>query len=37
MRFDERTSDPINSIWFDCEHETFWGSSSNYGVSFLEA
>ncbi len=25
------TSGPINAIYFDAEHGTFWGASSNYG------
>jgi len=27
----ERTSGPINAIWFDREHRTMWGGSSNHG------
>ncbi len=32
--FAERTSGPINAIWFDREHGTFWGGSSNYGEDY---
>jgi gamma-glutamyltranspeptidase/glutathione hydrolase len=28
------TSGPINAIWFDWEHGTFWGGSSNYGEDY---
>ena len=27
----ERTSGPINAIWFDRNHRTMWGGSSNHG------
>lgn len=27
----ERTSGPINAIWFDRKHRTMWGGSSNHG------
>jgi gamma-glutamyltranspeptidase / glutathione hydrolase len=27
----EKTSGPINAIWFDKEHGTLWGGSSNFG------
>ncbi|MBS1915262.1 MAG: gamma-glutamyltransferase [Bacteroidetes bacterium] len=30
----ERTSGPINAIYFDTKHGTFWGGSSNYGVDY---
>jgi gamma-glutamyltranspeptidase/glutathione hydrolase len=29
--FSSRTSGPINAIWFDREHGTMWGASSNHG------
>ncbi len=29
-----RTSGPINAIWFDWEHGTFWGGSSNHGEDY---
>lgn len=34
MRFDDRTSGPINAIYFDWEHGTFWGGSSNHGEDY---
>jgi len=35
-RLDEapRTSGPINAIWFDWEHGSFWGGSSDYGEDY---
>ncbi len=30
----ERTSGPINAIFFDREHGTFWGGSSDYGEDY---
>lgn len=30
----DRTSGPINAIWFDWEHGTMWGGSSNYGEDY---
>jgi gamma-glutamyltranspeptidase / glutathione hydrolase len=32
--FEPRTSGPINAIYFDREHGTFWGGSSNYGEDY---
>ncbi len=29
-----RTSGPINAIWFDWKHGSFWGGSSNYGEDY---
>jgi gamma-glutamyltranspeptidase/glutathione hydrolase len=29
-----RTSGPINAIWFDRAHGTFWGGSSDYGEDY---
>ena len=29
-----RTSGPINAIWFDREHGTLWGGSSNHGEDY---
>jgi len=29
-----RTSGPINAIYFDNKHNTFWGGSSNYGEDY---
>ena len=34
LTFDDRTSGPINAIWFDREHGTFWGGSSNHGEDY---
>jgi gamma-glutamyltranspeptidase/glutathione hydrolase len=28
------TSGPINAIFFDWKHGTFWGGSSNYGEDY---
>ncbi len=32
--FQERTSGPINAIWFDRKHGTLWGGSSNHGEDY---
>ena len=34
LSFDDRTSGPINAIWFDWKHGTFWGGSSNHGDDY---
>jgi gamma-glutamyltranspeptidase/glutathione hydrolase len=34
LTFDDRTSGPINAIWFDWKHNTFWGGSSNHGDDY---
>jgi gamma-glutamyltranspeptidase/glutathione hydrolase len=38
LTFEERTSGPINAIFFDREHGTFWGGSSHhdedYGIAW---
>lgn len=34
MSFDERTSGPINAIYFDWKHKSFWGGSSNHGEDY---
>jgi gamma-glutamyltranspeptidase/glutathione hydrolase len=34
LRFQERTSGPINAIFFDRAHGSFWGGSSNYGDDY---
>ncbi|MDQ3373896.1 MAG: gamma-glutamyltransferase family protein [Acidobacteriota bacterium] len=34
LTFEERTSGPINAIFFDREHNTMWGGSSNYGEDY---
>ena len=34
LTFEERTSGPINGIFFDREHGSFWGGSSNHGDDY---
>jgi gamma-glutamyltranspeptidase/glutathione hydrolase len=34
MDFRERTSGPINAIWFDWKNGSFWGGSSNHGEDY---
>jgi gamma-glutamyltranspeptidase/glutathione hydrolase len=34
LEFDRRTSGPINAIFFDHKHGSFWGGSSNYGEDY---
>jgi gamma-glutamyltranspeptidase/glutathione hydrolase len=34
LDFQERTSGPINAIFFDWTHGTFWGGSSNHGDDY---
>lgn len=34
LRFDDRTSGPINAIYFDWIHGSFWGGSSNHGEDY---
>jgi len=34
LEFQARTSGPINAIWFDRKHRTFWGGSSNHGEDY---
>lgn len=34
LSFQERTSGPINAIYFDWEHGSFWGGSSNHGEDY---
>ncbi len=34
LTFGGRTSGPINAIFFDREHGTFWGGSSNHGDDY---
>ncbi len=34
LRFDDRTSGPINAIFFDWKHSSFWGGSSNHGEDY---
>ncbi|PZX56852.1 gamma-glutamyltranspeptidase/glutathione hydrolase [Algoriphagus ratkowskyi] len=34
LEFWNKTSGPINAIWFDWKHSTFWGGSSDYGDDY---
>ncbi len=34
MSFDDRTSGPINAIFFDWKHGSLWGGSSNHGEDY---
>ena len=34
LEFQDRTSGPINAIFFDRKHRTFWGGSSNHGEDY---
>jgi len=34
LSFDDRSSGPINAIWFDWVHGSFWGGSSNNGEDY---
>ncbi|RYY30499.1 MAG: gamma-glutamyltransferase family protein [Chitinophagaceae bacterium] len=34
LSFTNRTSGPINAIWFDRKHGTLWGGSSNHGEDY---
>ena len=34
LDFAARTSGPINAIWFDREHGTMWGASSDFGEDY---
>jgi gamma-glutamyltranspeptidase/glutathione hydrolase len=34
LSFSERTSGPINAIYFDSKHGTFQGGSSNHGEDY---
>jgi gamma-glutamyltranspeptidase/glutathione hydrolase len=34
IEFWDRTSGPINAIFFDWEHGSFWGGSSNFGEDY---
>jgi len=34
LTFRDRTSGPLNAIWFDREHGTFWGGSSDHGEDY---
>ncbi len=34
LEVEARTSGPINAIFFDWEHGSFWGGSSNHGDDY---
>ena len=34
LEFQRLTSGPINAIFFDRKHGTFWGGSSNHGEDY---
>jgi gamma-glutamyltranspeptidase/glutathione hydrolase len=34
LSFDDRSSGPINAIFFDWKHGSFWGGSSNHGEDY---
>jgi len=34
LSFEDRTSGPINAIYFDWKHGTLWGGSSNHGEDY---
>ena len=34
LSYEDRTSGPINAIYFDWKHRTFWGGSSNHGEDY---
>jgi gamma-glutamyltranspeptidase/glutathione hydrolase len=34
LSFDDRTSGPINAIYFDWKHNSLWGGSSNHGEDY---
>ena len=34
LSFDDRTSGPINAIYFDWQHGSLWGGSSNHGEDY---
>jgi gamma-glutamyltranspeptidase / glutathione hydrolase len=34
LSFDDRTSGPLNGIYFDWKHNTMWGGSSNHGEDY---
>jgi hypothetical protein len=34
LYFQPRTSGPINAIYFDWQHKSFWGGSSNHGEDY---
>jgi gamma-glutamyltranspeptidase/glutathione hydrolase len=34
LSYQDRTSGPVNAIWFDWQHGSFWGGSSNHGEDY---
>jgi gamma-glutamyltranspeptidase / glutathione hydrolase len=34
LSFEERSSGPVNAIYFDWKHGSFWGGSSNHGEDY---
>ena len=34
LEFEARTNGPINAIWFDARHRTFWGASAHHGEDY---
>lgn len=34
ISYEDRTSGPVNAIWFDWRHGSFWGGSSNHGEDY---
>lgn len=34
LEFEQRTNGPINAIWFDTRHGTFWGASAHHGEDY---
>jgi len=34
ISYQDRTSGPINAIWFDWIHGSLWGGSSNHGEDY---
>lgn len=34
LSYQNRTSGPVNAIWFDWKHGSFWGGSSNHGEDY---
>jgi gamma-glutamyltranspeptidase/glutathione hydrolase len=34
LEFEARTNGPINAIWFDARHGTFWGASAHHGEDY---
>ncbi|MEI9919124.1 MAG: gamma-glutamyltransferase [Bacteroidota bacterium] len=34
LSYQERTSGPVNAIYFDWQHGSFWGGSSNHGEDY---